>query len=103
MGTGVKRSGPEADRSPPSSKGKVHPREATKAHRGVKYCSVLSLISALDGAGGHHHAPAALHLGKTYYPLYGRPGGPQFRSGRVRKISPFDPRTVQPVARRYTD
>jgi len=34
--TGAKRSGPEADRSPPSSKGKVHPREATKAHRGVK-------------------------------------------------------------------
>jgi hypothetical protein len=36
VGTGVKRSGPEADRSPPSSKGKVHPREATKAHRGVE-------------------------------------------------------------------
>ena len=35
VGTGVKRSGPEADRSPPSSKGKVHPREATKTHRGV--------------------------------------------------------------------
>jgi hypothetical protein len=33
-------------------------------------------------------------------------GGPQDRSGRVRKISPpprFDPRTVQPVASRYTD
>jgi hypothetical protein len=33
-------------------------------------------------------------------------GGPQGRSGRVRKISPapgFDPRTVQPVASRYTD
>jgi hypothetical protein len=31
---------------------------------------------------------------------------PQGRSGRVRKISPppgFDPRTVQPVASRYTD
>ena len=35
------------------------------------------------------------------------PGGrAQVRSGRVRKISPapgFDPRTVQPVASRYTD
>jgi hypothetical protein len=35
-----------------------------------------------------------------------RLGGPQDRSGRVRKASPppaFDPRTVHPVARRYTD
>jgi len=33
-------------------------------------------------------------------------GGPQGQSGQVRKISPppgFDPRTVQPVAIRYTD
>jgi len=33
-------------------------------------------------------------------------GGPQGRSGQVRKISPqpeFDPRTVQLVASRYTD
>jgi hypothetical protein len=33
-------------------------------------------------------------------------GGPQGRSGQVRKISPppgFDPRTVQPVASRFTD
>jgi len=36
VGTGVKRSGPEADRSPPTSKGKVHPRQATKAHKGVE-------------------------------------------------------------------
>jgi hypothetical protein len=36
--------------------------------------------------------------------LYRRLGGPQGRSGQVRKISPqpgFDPRTVQPVASRY--
>ena len=41
----------------------------------------------------------------TRYALYRRLGGPQGRSGRVRKISPppgFDPRTVQPVASRYT-
>ena len=58
------------------------------------------------GGGGQHHAPAALPPGKTRYPLYRRLGGPQGRSGRVRKISPppgFDPRTVQPVASRYTD
>ena len=44
--------------------------------------------------------------GKTRYPLYRRLGGPQGRSGQVQKISPppgFDPRTVQPVAGRYTD
>jgi hypothetical protein len=42
--------------------------------------------------------------GKTRHPLYRRLGGPQGRSGRVRKISPppgFDPRTVQPVASRH--
>jgi len=56
--------------------------------------------------GGQRHAPAALPPGKTRYPLYTRLGGPQGRSGQVRKISPppgFDPRTVQPVARRYTE
>ena len=38
--------------------------------------------------------------------LYSRLGGPQGRSGQVRKILPlpgFDPRTVQPVASQYTD
>jgi hypothetical protein len=43
---------------------------------------------------------------ETRYPLYRRLGGPQDRSGRLWKISPppaFDPRTVQPVASRYTE
>jgi hypothetical protein len=56
--------------------------------------------------GGQRHAPAALPPGKTRYLLYRRLGGPQCRSGRVWKISPslvFDTRTVQPVARCYTD
>jgi hypothetical protein len=56
--------------------------------------------------GGQRHTPAALPSGKTRYPLYRRLGGPQSLSGRVRKKSPppeFDPRTVQPVASRYTD
>jgi hypothetical protein len=56
--------------------------------------------------GGQHHAPAALPPRKTRYPLYKRLGGPQGRSGSVRKISPplgFDPRTVQPVLSHYTD
>jgi hypothetical protein len=38
--------------------------------------------------GGQHHAPADLPPGKTRYPLYRKLGGPQGRSGRVRKISP---------------
>jgi hypothetical protein len=45
-------------------------------------------------------------LGKTWYPLYRRLGGPQGWSGQVRKISPplgFDPRTVQPIGSRYTN
>jgi hypothetical protein len=48
----------------------------------------------------------SLPSGKTRYPLYRRLGGPQSRSGQVRKILPppgFDPRTVQPIASRYTD
>ena len=58
------------------------------------------------GVGGQHHAPAALPPGKMRYPLYKRLGGPQGRSGRVRKLSTppgFDPRTVQPVVSRYTE
>jgi hypothetical protein len=56
--------------------------------------------------GGQRQAPAVLPPRKTRYPLYRRLGGPQGRSGRVRKISPspgFDPGTVYPVASRYTD
>jgi hypothetical protein len=57
------------------------------------------------GVGGQRHAPAALLPGMTRYPLYRRLGSPQDRSGRMLKVSPppgFDPRTVQPVANRYT-
>ena len=44
--------------------------------------------------------------GKSRHPFYRRLGGPQVRSGQVRKISPsrgLDPSTVQPVVSRYTD
>ena len=70
------------------------------------YSSTLPSSSALDGLGGQRHASAALPPGKTCYPFYRRLGEPQGRSGQVLKISPqpgFDPRTVQPVASRYTD
>jgi hypothetical protein len=71
----------------------------------LRYNLTLSLTSALGGVGGQRHASAALPPGKTRYPLYRRLGGPQARSGRVREILPptgFDPRTVQPLASRYT-
>jgi hypothetical protein len=88
-------------------KGKVHPRRGHEGPEGeCTYSSTLALTSALDGTGGQHHAPAALPPGKTRYPLYRGLGGPQSRSGQVRKISPppgFDPRAVRPVASRYTD
>ena len=65
------------------------------------------MTTALEGGEGSASRPGRyLPLGKTLYPLYRRLGGPQGRSGQVRKISPptrFDPRTVQPVASRYTD
>ena len=53
------------------------------------YSSTLPSTSALDGEGvGQRHAPAALPLGKTRYPLYRTLGGTQGPSGRVGKISP---------------
>jgi hypothetical protein len=58
------------------------------------------------GVGDQRHAPTASPPGKTRYPLYGRLGGTQGRSGRVQNLAPppvFDPRTVQPVASGYTD
>ena len=57
------------------------------------------------GVGGQRHAPAALPLGKTRYPLYRRLGGPQGQSGWIQKILPtpgFNPQTVKPVVTHYT-
>jgi hypothetical protein len=52
------------------------------------------------GVSGQQHALAALYSpGKTRYPLYRRLGGPQGRSGQVRKISSppaFDPGPSSP-------
>ena len=71
------------------------------------YSSTLFLASALEGGERSASCPGRnLPTGKTRYPLYRRLGGPQGRSGEVRKISPppgFDPRTVRPVSSRYTD
>ena len=85
----------------------LYPRTGHEGPEGEQmYSSTLLSTSALDGVGSRHHAPAALPPGKTRYPLYGRLGEPQFRSGPVRKISlllGLDPRNVQPIASRSTD
>ena len=64
------------------------------------------MTTALEGGEGSASRPGrSLTPGKNRYPLYRRLGGPQGRSGQVRKISTppgLDPRTVQPVASRYT-
>ena len=53
------------------------------------YSSTLSLTSALDGVGWLTPRPRHFPPGKnTRYPLYRRVGGPQGRSGRVRKKFP---------------
>ena len=54
------------------------------------------------GVGGLRLAHVALLLGKTRYLLYRRLGVPQGRSGRMPPPR-FDPRTVHPLASRYTD
>jgi hypothetical protein len=65
------------------------------------------MTTALEGGEGSASRPGrSLPQAKTRYPLYRRLCGPQGWSGQVRKISlppGFDPRTVQPVASRYTD
>ena len=72
-----------------------------------RYSSTLFLTSALEGGEGSASRPGrTLPPGKTRYPFYRRLGGPQGRSGQVRKISPppgFDPRIIQPVGSRQTD
>ena len=77
------------------------------AHRGSRGIAVLFLDhSTRRGERSASRPDRSLSLGKTRYPLYRRLGGPQGLSEQVRKISAppgFDPRTVQPVANRYTD
>ena len=65
------------------------------------------MTTALEEVEGSASRPSrSLPPRKTRYSLYRRLGGPQGRSGQVRKISSppgFDRRTVQPVASGYTD
>ena len=67
--------------------------------------TTLSLTSALVAFWWSMPPPGRFIPGNEPVPILQEAGGPQGRSGRVRKISPqpgFDPRTVLPVASRYT-
>ena len=81
------------------TKVKIFSLEQTMKAERRRRGTALSLTSALDG--GRWLTPRhGFTAGKETL------GGPQGRSGRVRKIAPqlgFEPRTAQPVASRYTD
>ena len=91
----------------------MHPVQALRlytgrtAHRGSRGIALLFLKHGIRRGEGSASRPGrSLPPGKTRYTLYRRLGGPQGRSGTMRKISPppgFDPWAVQPVASRYTD
>jgi hypothetical protein len=80
-------------------------------HECFREISGIALLCCLDlGARrgeGSAPRPGRFTPWKDPVPIIQEAGwGPQGRSGQVRKISPppgFDPRTVQPVASRYTD
>jgi hypothetical protein len=72
------------------------------AQRGSKGIALLILNLGARRGLGSASRPGRFTPGKTRYPLYRRLGGPQGRSGQVRKISPppgFDPRTVRFVGK----
>ena len=76
------------------------------AHKGSRGIALLFLNHGTRRGWGVSVTPRRLFPPvKTRYPLYRSLSGPQGRSEQVRKISPppgFDPRTVEPVASRYT-
>ena len=91
----------------------MHPSTGTEAlyrpygPKGSRGIALLFLDHGTRrGEGSASRPDRSLLPGTTRYLLYRRLGGPQGRSGQVRKIPPppgFEPRTVQPVASRYTD
>ena len=80
--------------------------QATKA-RNVSRGKLFSLTSALDGVVGQRHAPAGLPSGKRSCThrigglVVPRPGLDE--CGKFHPLTGFEPRTVQPVAGRFTD
>jgi hypothetical protein len=85
----------------------VRPRIGHEGLEGEKrYSSTLSLTSALDGVGGQRHALATYSRERPRTHCTGGLVGPRAGLeglGKSRHPPGFDPRTVQPVAIRYTD
>ena len=78
------------------------------AHRGSKGISLLFLDHGTRrGEGSASRLGRSLLPGKTRYPLYvqeaGWVPGPVWTGAEKFALPGFDPRTVQPVASRYTD
>ena len=90
-----------------TGKSKAFPLQTLVWPRGWVEVELYSSMTAeLEGGEWSAARPGrTLPPGKTRYPLYGRLGGPQGRSGRAKNLAPpgFDSRTVQPVVSRYTD
>ena len=63
------------------------------------------MTTALEGVRGQRHAPAALYARERPHCTGGwvGPRAGLDRCGKSRPPPGFDPRTVQPVASRYTD
>jgi hypothetical protein len=68
---------------------KVTLEQATNAQRWRRGIAPLFLKVGARWGGWSTPRPGQLTPGKTRYPLYSWLGGPQGRSGRVRKISPL--------------
>lgn len=82
-------------------KDKVHPRRGYEGSEvEYRYSSTCSLTSVLRGSAWLTPCPARFTPGKeTFYPPYGRLGGPKGRCGWVWQISPppvFDPGPTSP-------
>ena len=70
----------------------------TRFSRGLYPSDVIRSLKTYS-VKNYPNITRSLPLGKTRYPLYRRQGGPQGRSGQVRKMSPppgFNPRTSRP-------
>ena len=78
----------KADEHGKGSSGKVSVEQALKVHRGSRGI-VLFVISEIDGGGWSTLRPGRFYpRERELCPLYRMLGGPQARSGRVRKIPP---------------
>jgi hypothetical protein len=82
--------GPSGSLGLGKDKSKGHPITGHEGPKGEqRYRSTLSLTSALDeGCWSTPRPGRSLPPGKTRYPLYRKLGGPQGRSGQVRKALP---------------